>query len=289
MHRDGNVASDWSREEVESVIADYIAMLTLELRHEPYNKAAHRRQLLGLLNERSESAIERKHQNISAILIELGYPYISGYKPLGNYQTLLYASVVERLHTAFSLTTAVQQAVEAPAQVPSVTDLLSRLEAPPVSQPSLATTAPTRSPPSRRNRPSINYLEREAHNASLGKAGELFVLNFERARLIHLGRENLADRVEHIAVTEGDGAGFDIRSFEADQRERFIEVKTTAYGKQLPFFVSRHEVSVSQAYSNQYHLYRVFQFRDDPRLYTLAGALDQVCQLTPVQFTARIA
>lgn len=63
MHRDGNVASDWSREEVESVIADYLAMLTLELRHEPYNKAAHRRQLLGLLNERSESAIERKHQN----------------------------------------------------------------------------------------------------------------------------------------------------------------------------------------------------------------------------------
>ncbi len=78
--------------------------------------------------------------------------------------------------------------------------------------------------------------------------------NFERARLIRLGQESLADRVEHIAVTEGDGAGFDIRSFEADGRDRFIEVKTTAYGKQVPFFVSQNEVMVSQNYSDHYHL-----------------------------------
>lgn len=91
-----------------------------------------------------------------------------------------------------------------------------------------------------------NYLQQEARNASLGKAGEELVPNFERTRLLRLEQESLADRVEHIAVTEGDGAGFDIRSFEADGRDRFIEVKTTAYGRQVPFFVSQNEVVVSQ-------------------------------------------
>ncbi|MBD1853339.1 DUF3883 domain-containing protein [Cyanobacteria bacterium FACHB-502] len=74
-----------------------------------------------------------------------------------------------------------------------------------------------------------------------------------------------------------------------DGRDRFIEVKTTAYGKQVPFFVSQNEVMVSQNYSDHYHLYRVFRFRDDPRLFTLTGALNQICNLSPVQFVARIA
>lgn len=104
-----------------------------------------------------------------------------------------------------------------------------------------------------------------------------------------MGRESLADRVEHLAGTEGAGAGFGLRSFEADRRDRFIEVKTTAYGKQVPFFVSQNEIAVSQNYSDHYYLYRVFRFRDDPRLFTLTGALDQICSLRPVQFVARIA
>ena len=179
-----------------------------------------------------------------------------------------------------------QEAVEEPANILTIEDLLSRLDCPPEPYTSLPTIE--RSEPLRCVRPAISYLEREARNASLGRAGEEFVLNFERARLIRLGQESLADRVEHIAVTEGDGAGFDIRSFEADGRDRFIEVKTTAYGKQVPFFVSQNEVAVSQNYSDHYHLYRVFRFRDDPRLFTLTGALDRICTLSPVQFVARI-
>src|SRR5690242_12814674 len=93
------MATDWSRFEVEAVIADYFAMLAAELMGEPYNKTEHRRQLSLLLNNRSDGSIERKHQNISAIMIELGYPYIAGYKPLGNYQKLLAEVVTERVGT----------------------------------------------------------------------------------------------------------------------------------------------------------------------------------------------
>src|SRR6478609_11823429 len=79
----------WSREEVEATVADYLQMLSFELAGQAYNKAAHNRALLRQLNQRTRGAIELKHQNISAILLEQGFAYIPGYKPMGNYQLLL--------------------------------------------------------------------------------------------------------------------------------------------------------------------------------------------------------
>jgi hypothetical protein len=80
------VAEDWSRPEAEAIVADYFGMLADELRGTPYRKSEHRNRLIPLLRGRSAGSVERKHQNISAILIESGFPYISGYKPLRNYQ-----------------------------------------------------------------------------------------------------------------------------------------------------------------------------------------------------------
>lgn len=264
-------------------------MLAKEIRGEAYGKTAHRRALATRLDNRSDGSIERKHQNISSVLIGLGYPYIAGYKPLGNYQRLLAEVVTARVESDRPLAATVSQAVTQPARVPTVTDILAILEDPPESAAFVYPPAGERPRTTRPRRPPINYLEREARNSSLGRAGEEFVLNFERARLILLGREQLAERVEHTSLTEGDGSGYDIRSFEAQGIDRFIEVKTTAYGKQTPFFVSRNEVSVSQEYQSRFHLYRLFEFRNDPRLYTLNGSLDQVCLLEPVQFAARPA
>jgi hypothetical protein len=73
------MSESWSREEVEATVADHLHMLTMELAGRQYNKADHRRKLIRLLNKRTEGAIERKHQNISAVLIELGCPYILGF------------------------------------------------------------------------------------------------------------------------------------------------------------------------------------------------------------------
>ncbi len=75
---------DWSEFEVEAVVADYFAMLLKELRGEQYSKTQHSRALMKLLDGRSDGSVEFKHQNISAILIELGYPYIEGYRARGT-------------------------------------------------------------------------------------------------------------------------------------------------------------------------------------------------------------
>lgn len=86
----------------------------------------------------------------------------------------------------------------------------------------------------------------EAANRTLGASGELVVLERECARLSATGRVDLAERVEHVSATRGDGLGDDIASFDDDGRPRLIAVKTTRRGKARPMIVSRNEVAVSE-------------------------------------------
>src|SRR3546814_7359095 len=87
--------------------------------------------------------------------------------------------------------------------------------------------------------------ERDARNRAVGKAGEECVLHHERRHLSAAGRDDLADKVRWTSVQDGDGFGFDIRSFEADGREKLIEVKTTNGWERTPFHISRNELAVA--------------------------------------------
>ena len=280
------VATDWSREEVEATVADYFAMFEAELAGTPFDKTEHRRQLLPMLDARSEGSIEFKHQNISAVLIALGFPYISGYKPRSNYQRLLYEVVSDRLSANRALVALVEADADRAVAVPTAEDILKALTDPPKP----TTSAPRASEQLPRYLPRpVNYLEREARNRALGLAGEEFVINYERARLISIRREALASKIEHVSRIRGDAEGFDILSFDASGADRLIEVKTTKYGQDTPFFVSRNELNVSQARAERYHLYRVFAFREVPHLFTLHGALSTTCSLDPTAYVANIA
>lgn len=281
------MAEDWSRTEVEATVAAYLDMLDQELRGVPYNKSDARRRLLGMLNGRTESAIERKHQNISAILIELGFPAVRGYKPLSNYQRLLYDVVRERLLHAPALAAAVRARVEQPISdaAPAIDDLFHRVvERPDPPEPRRGTSIADRPRP----RPIANYLEMEARNRLLGLAGEEFTLRFERERLWRAGEKRLAEKIEHVSRTRGDAEGYDVLSFEESGRERLIEVKTTTFGPHTPFFVTRKEVDVSGERAGEYYVYRLFDFRDDPKLFLVPGNITSSCSLEATQFAARL-
>jgi hypothetical protein len=275
----------WSREEVEAAIADHFEMLAKELRGEPFNKAEHNRALQRILNNRSHGAIERKHQNISAILIEAGYPYIDGYKPLGNYQDLLQSVVLDRLAAATDLERAVANLVEQPAPtIPQIDDLLAIHVDPPIHE--TKNIRVREEPPTGSGSVRRNYLELEARNHSLGRAGELLALRFERERLLRVGLPKLACNIRHVSEIEGDHLGFDILSFEPDGRERLLEVKTTRFGALTPFFASRNEVDLSQQRAQEYQVYRLFAFSSQPRLFTLPGSLRKSCRLDPFTYEA---
>jgi hypothetical protein len=279
---------DWSREEVEATVSDYLVMLQTELAGTPYNKTEHRRTLSRLLHRRSDGAIERKHQNISAILLQLGLPCIEGYKPLGNYQQLLFEVVEDVTCRAKHLLGSLAAEVQAPATIPSIGDiLLAEVSAPAVLTSKHSAYADRVCEP---HIPRVvNYLAREAANQSLGSAGEEFVMRFETARLLAAGAESLASRIERVSITSGDSAGFDVLSFEESGKERFIEVKTTRYGSETPFFVSRHEVAVSRKERDRYRVYRVFDFRHNPRFFQRCGQIDEMFSLEPAQYEARLA
>jgi len=255
------VAEDWSQEEVVATVADYFVMLEHELRGEPYSKRDHNRRLRVLLSGRSAGAIEFKHQNISAILIEQGFPYIDGYKPRANYQERLRSEVIAQLVADTPMIEAAATVVSAAVgDVQVVRDLSDILVPAPNREPRPNRTYERVQPPPM-PRLGINYLERESRNASLGAAGELFVLELEHRRLWEAGARHLAERVEHVAQTQGDGLGYDIASFDPDGTERLIEVKTTSFGAMTPFFASKREVTVSEERAEQFRLYRLFKFR----------------------------
>ena len=278
------VGQDWSPGEVELVVADYLAMLTAELSGQRYNKAAHRRELLKFLPGRTPQSVEFKHANISAVMLELGYPYLQGYKPRSNFQrSRLIDEVSRQVLAPGVLDDAALNAVQQPAVVADMSDFRKLLR-----------DAPRRElvaqEPSKVYGPRVaikrDYLEREAQNRSLGSAGEEFAIRYERWRLAELGVHQLAEQVKHVSKEEGDGLGYDIRSFEPNGTERFIEVKTTRFGERTPFFVSANELRFARDNAPRFRLYRLYDFKAVPRMFELAGSVEQHCSLDPTTFRA---
>lgn len=281
---------NWSEQEAQLIVADYFDMLIKELQGRAFNKSEHRKNLGALLSGRTDGSIERKHQNISAILIELGFPAIDGYKPLKNYQSLLFDVVLDRLSTQEAVTREALLRMNQPVHIPEVEDILSILEPAPKRGPTLYPKQPMvkakRAAYDKAER--IDFFELEMKNTALGNNGEEFVLRYEKARLIHAGREELADRLEQVSKSQGPSAGFDIRSFENNGKDRLIEVKTTSYGRYTPFYITKNELRTSIHHPQSYHLYRLFLFRSKPGLFTLSGQIDKVCFLDPVQYLGKI-
>lgn len=276
--------SAWSDVEVRETVQDYFQMLRLELLGQKYNKTAHRQALLKKLNGRSGGAVERKHQNISAVLLELGVMPIQGYKPLSNYQARLYEVVAECVEADYALDEAALKAVERAAEYPLGIDLNAIVVPPPVVM--MSAVREPRLPWNQRPIIRRDYLERESRNRALGSAGENLVMEFEASRLHSLGKGKIADKIEQISKTKGDACGFDILSFEVSGKERFIEVKTTAYTAETPFFLSKGEVEFSAESHDQYWLYRVFNFRDSPKMFHLYGSVANTCRLDPASYRA---
>lgn len=281
------VGVPWNSVEVAAIVADYLDMLRQELRGESFNKAAHNRRLAERLDGRSGPSIEFKHANISAVLIELGWPYIAGYKPRSNYQELLAREVEAQIGGDLALQALATTAVETVKVHQSLSSGVADVFVP-VPRLDKERAVYERTAHRAVLRTAESYLQREANNRRLGEAGELFVLEVEDRRLRASGLRRLADRIEHKSRTEGDGLGYDILSFDDRGAERFIEVKTTNFGAYMPFFASANEVRASSELAEHYSLYRVFGFRAEPKIFTLDGELASHVNLEPISYRARI-
>lgn len=276
------IGEDWTLEEVNATVASYFEMLLLEAREEKYSKAERNASLRPKLKGRSKASVELKHQNISAVLHGMDLPFIGGYKPRSNSQLLLRKAVQRFILDHASL---VGQVVDAMQEVKASPE--GKFRAVVVDPPALSWVAqPEPSAPKARLPKKFDVTARDEANRRLGRAGEHWVLGFEQQRLQGAGTPELFERLDWVSERLGDGAGYDILSYDSTDRPRYIEVKTTNGVHASPFIISRNELDFSREAGDAFHLYRVFQFRAAPRLYMLRGDVSAHLHLEPLDFRA---
>ena len=215
--------------------------------------------------------------NISAVLDEIGEPIIRGYRPMANYQHAILDAIERRLTAQPVL------------WVPRPSDQLAEVVTPYLGP------APILQP--RRERPRIlerlvrkfDASERDFRNRELGKAGEEMVFNFECQRLMSEERPDLARKVRWVAQEDGDGAGYDILSFDSSGAERLVEVKTTRGSQTTPFFLTRNEYALAEERADAFKLMRLYSFAQDPRMFELTPPLGETVRLSTHTYEARFS
>lgn len=275
-----DVRQPWSDLQNDLTVVDYFTMLTAELSGRSFSKAEHNRTLSALI-DRPRGGVEFKHQNISAILLGLGQPWIEGYKPAANFQASLVDAVLRWLS-------------ERPDWLKPASNLGA---AGTMGEPSALWIGP---PPTLSNAPApldpvtlslfagkFDAAGRDERNRELGRAGEERILLHERGALRDAGRADLADRIRWVSL-ENDGAGFDILSFETNGTERLLEVKTTNGWERTPFHISRNECATAERHASNWSLVRLYDFARKPRAFEIRPPLDRYVELTPTSFLASL-
>jgi hypothetical protein len=124
---------------------------------------------------------------------------------------------------------------------------------------------------------------------AIGRAGENWVINYERNYLSMKGKNALAERIARISEINV-AAGYDILSFELDSSEKYIEVKTTALSK-AAFFISANELEIAQQLNGNYWIYFVSEIYGEPKLFTIQDPTTEIGKkliLTPINFQVQI-
>jgi hypothetical protein len=275
MADEAKLGKPWQDDELDAIVADYFDMLESELSGRPYVKARHSQALMARIG-RTHRSVEFKHQNISAVMDELGLPWIPGYIPKRNYQNAIFDAIDRYLTRQPAILDRVPAAQMAPAKPATVF----------VDPPLLANEAEPIPDRLRRLVQKFDPVERDYRNRSLGRAGEAFVMDLERLQLTEADRADLARKVRWVAAEDGDGAGYDILSFDQSGCTRLIEVKTTNGSARTPFYLSRNERALADERSREWRIYRVHHFANEPHIFTIAPPLEESVHLRPETWRA---
>ncbi len=133
----------------------------------------------------------------------------------------------------------------------------------------------------------VNFADTELENKKLGSDGEKLVIEYEKRNLIDHSREDLAEKVVHVAEIIGDGAGYDVESYDLDGNKKFIEVKTTCGGERTPFILTINELEFSRTHADNYSLYRVYDYNKKTQsglFFKIDGYIKDSFTLEPIKF-----
>lgn len=120
----------------------------------------------------------------------------------------------------------------------------------------------------------------------IGEQGELIVEEVEKDYLLSIGRKDLAEKVDRISETKGDGAGYDILSFNSEGKEKYIEVKTSVVSPTEPFYLTNNELLFLETYKHSSFIHRVYIDRNTEESSLKIYTADQVIAMNkkPIAF-----
>jgi Domain of unknown function (DUF3883) len=274
-------STDWSDEEVAICVAAYFEYLAISQSGGKFIKEQIYRDLAKQTG-RSAASVSLKFQNISAVLDELGREWMKGLKPRSNYQELLANKIGVHLESLGALPIIKNPAIQKNTLREPQSFLLE-------SAPNLKNAMPKLPDYIERLVRKFDHVARDSENRSLGVVGEEFVFHFERQQLSLAGRNDLSDNVRWVSKEDGDGAGYDILSFDGRGDKKFIEVKTTVGNSRTPFFVSRNEYEFCKHVGDSFRIIRLYDFRRAVRGFELIGELEKHVALSTESFRAEFS
>lgn len=136
-----------------------------------------------------------------------------------------------------------------------------------------------------------DYTKINESKEKVGFDSEKLVYNLEKKKLIENNKEDLAKKVVWESKENGDGAGYDIKSFEeinGEYVEIYIEVKGTNKGINEPFDISKNEIEASNKYKEKYYIYRISNiYSNNPKMYKINGKIEENFALEATSYKAR--
>lgn len=194
-------------------------------------------------------------------------------------------------HRVYSPGVAIVPVAPQVASVPDASDYKCRGIVAPATRPAPTSNKAPRQKGGIKNR---DYLQEAADNQQLGGVGELIVLVKERQRVLEELGEEYAAKVIHVSTEEGDGAGYDIRTWKQGAEgvtEHYLEVKTTSGGVNTAFFISANERECATANLDCYEVVRLHsldQVKGEYLEYRLTARELLGMNMTPVNYRVNV-
>ena len=137
-----------------------------------------------------------------------------------------------------------------------------------------------------------DYIRELKRNTKQGIEAEKLVLNLEIDRVKKDSRlQDYIDDIVHVAIDEGDGLGYDIKSVYFDEVHKevkplYIEVKSTIGGINTPFYLSANEKRVAEEKGKEYSIYRLFKSSNGDWDYYIITDPHENLDYEPIQYRA---
>ena len=111
-----------------------------------------------------------------------------------------------------------------------------------------------------------NKNSRPTLNIETGIQGENYVYKYEVNKLKKHGRDDLAKKVVKQCEDKTCFPGYDIKSFDIDGNEIYIEVKSSKSMSKKNFYISSNEIKAAKKYKKNYFIYRVVNSLTNPKI-----------------------